>query len=323
MNADGVQSDKKDMSGLELVMAKLYAQSRGEEWGVEPAEFATILNEIGAKYFPEASPDDREGLYASLRVEELVLAHACAAGSDRAWAGFLQRYRQKIYDMAYSIAREESAGRDLADSIYADLYGTETRQGKRISKLASYSGRGSLEGWLRTVLAQEYINRYRKQRRTVSLDEESEEGAQYPAQPAQPVQTPDPRLAAATDAALAELAAEERFLLASYYLDGRTLAEIAHVLQIHESTVSRKLDKVIKSLRKQIVRALLQSGMSRRQAEEAMQADVRDLGLNVRPLLAQLAAQKETDSPFSQQGTTAAKNLEALPSERPSAAPTE
>ena len=47
--------------------------------------------------------------------------------------------------------------------------------------------------------------------------------------------------------------AEDRFILASYYLDGRTLAEIARTLAVHESTISRKLDKLAKSLRKQIV----------------------------------------------------------------------
>ena len=51
----------------------------------------------------------------------------------------------------------------------------------RSSKLVFYTGRGSLEGWLRTVMAQEFINRYRKQKRTVSLEEQTEEGVQFAA----------------------------------------------------------------------------------------------------------------------------------------------
>ena len=38
----------------------------------------------------------------------------------------------------------------------------------------------------------------------------------------------------------------------------RTLAEIARTLAVHESTVSRKLDKLAKSLRKQILPGLEQ-----------------------------------------------------------------
>ncbi len=76
-------------------------------------------------------------------------------------------------------------------------------------------------------------------------------------------------------------------MLAAYYLDGRTLAEIARMLRVHESTISRKLDKLAKSLRKQILAGLGRRGLSRRQAEEALEVDVRDLTLNLRDRLAQ------------------------------------
>ena len=76
-------------------------------------------------------------------------------------------------------------------------------------------------------------------------------------------------------------------VLAAYYLDGRTLAEIARVLAVHESTISRKVDKLAKSLRKKILAGMMQQGMSRRQAEEALEADVRDLRVDIRRSLAQ------------------------------------
>jgi RNA polymerase sigma-70 factor (ECF subfamily) len=171
------------------------------------------------------------------------------------------------------------------------LFGTKTRDGKRVSKLASYTGRGSLEGWLRTVMAQEYVNRYRRQRRLVSLDEESEAGVQFATSNPQ-VSAVDGRVEAATDQVLGLLPPEDRFLLASYYLDGRTLAEIARTLSLHESTISRKLDKLAKSMRKQILAALKRLGMSRRQAQEALQIDVRDITLNIRRRLTQEPAKE-------------------------------
>ena len=198
-------------------------------------------------------------------------------GNNSAWEIFLTRFREKLYLAALRIAREDSAARDLADTLYADLYGTSTRDGQRVSKLASYTGRGSLEGWLRTVLAQEYVNRYRRTKRLVSLEEESEEGVQFAAPEAQPCASADTRLEQATDEVLASSLPEDRAVLGAYYLDGRTLAEIARMLGVHESTISRKLDKLAKSLRKQILAALTRRGMSRRQAEEALEVDVRDL----------------------------------------------
>jgi len=270
------------------LLAELHARGGCEKIGLSRETLAAILCEIGAKQASSsASESELRTFFLNLRIDELALARACAAGSNSAWEVFMTRYREKLYLSALRIAREDSAARDLADTLYADLYGTTTRDGRRVSKLTSYTGRGSLEGWLRTVLSQEYVNRYRRTKRLVSLDEESEEGVQFRAPDPAPVAPTDNRLAQATDEALAYLSGEDRTILSAYYLDGRTLAEIARMLGVHESTISRKLDKLARSLRKQIVAALGRRGMSRRQAEEALEVDVRDLQVDIRRSLAQ------------------------------------
>jgi RNA polymerase sigma-70 factor, ECF subfamily len=269
------------------LLPDLHAKASCEQVGLTPQSFSEILLEVGSKYSASASAGELRTFFLSLRVDELALARACARGNNAAWEIFLIRFREKLYLAALRIAREDSAARDLADTLYADLYGTSTRDGHRVSKLASYTGRGSLEGWLRTVLAQEYVNRYRRTKRLVSLEEESEEGLQFAAPEAQPSAGADARLEQATDEVLAQLAPEDRAVLAAYYLDGRTLAEIARMLGVHESTISRKLDKLAKSLRKQILAGLTRRGMSRRQAEESLEVDVRDLKVDIRRSLAQ------------------------------------
>lgn len=269
------------------LLADLHSRAGCEQIGLTQESFAIILTEVGSKHASAASPHELRTFFLSLRIDELALARACAAGNNSAWEIFLTRYREKLYLSALRIAREDSAAHELADTLYADLYGTKTRQGQRVSKLASYTGRGSLEGWLRTVLAQEYVNRYRRTKRLVSLDEESEEGVQFRAPEPESVTAADNRLARATDEALATLPTDDRLVLSAYYLDGRTLAEIARMLGVHESTISRKLDKLAKSLRKQIMAGLGRAGMSRRQAEEALEVDVRDLHVDIRRSLAQ------------------------------------
>ena len=271
--------------GLESTVAELYCKSHGAEFAITAEQFTIILVEISTKYCPGAPAQEIRELYSSLRVEELVLARACAHGHERAWEVFMNRYREKLYEVAGYIAKESSNARELADSLYADLYGTALRDGQRVSKLSSYMGRGSLEGWLRTVMAQEYVNRYRRTKRYVSLEEETEEGAQFASPEADVVTPVDSRLVAAVDETLEALPAEDRYVLAAYFLDERTLAEIARSLRVHESTVSRKLDKVCKLLRKNVLAILRVRGMSRRQAEEALDVDVRDLTLNLRKRL--------------------------------------
>jgi RNA polymerase sigma-70 factor (ECF subfamily) len=270
------------------LLADLHAKSECEKIGLARESLAAILGEVAAKYLPNgASQSEARTFLVTLRVEELALARACAEGSNSAWEVFLIRYREKLYQSALRIAREDSAARDLADSLYAELYGTNMREGERVSKLASFTGRGSLEGWLRTVLAQEFVNRYRRTKRLMSLDEENEEGERFAAPEAEPVRSADSRLESATDAALAALPSEDRLVLAAYYLDGRTLAEVARMLGVHESTISRKVDKLAKLLRKKIVAGMMKQGMARRQAEEALEVDVRDLQVNIRRSLAQ------------------------------------
>src|ERR1700722_16903449 len=290
-------------SGHGADAAVLYDRSGAAAYGLSPAEFRAILDEILHKYFFEvrdtgaddsvALAEGKADFCAGLRLEELALARACAAGNDQAWQDFISRYRQKLHSMAIHITRDAAHAAELADSLFADLYGVNARDGIRNSKLVFYTGRGSLEGWLRTVMAQEFINRYRKQKRTVSLEEQMEEGVQFVAVVPEPAPASDGAskqqrlLESATDEALAELSTEDRFTLAAYYLDGRTLAQIARMLGIHESSVSRRLDRLSVTLRKRILAGLRSQGMSHAQASEALEVDVRDLQLNLRSRLMQ------------------------------------
>src|ERR1700683_3293718 len=169
-------------SAVAEMLADLHAKSGCYQVGLSREHFAAILCAMAAKCLPaEASASEARSFLLSLRVDELALARACAAGDNSAWEIFLIRYREKLHLAALRIAREDSAARELADSLYADLYGTASREGQRVSKLGSFTGRGSLEGWLRTVLAQEFVNRYRRTKRLGRLNEEIEDGAKFPA----------------------------------------------------------------------------------------------------------------------------------------------
>jgi RNA polymerase sigma-70 factor (ECF subfamily) len=273
--------------GDTAIAVELYTRSGAAAYGMSAEQFASLLEAIQRKYAPNASAAEKADFCAALRLEELALARACAAGNERAWEDFISRYRQKLHGMALHITRDGAHAAELADSLFADLYGVGARNGARNSKLVFYTGRGSLEGWLRTVMSQEFVNRYRKQKRAVSLEEQTEEGAQFVAKEPEPACTFDQRLETATDQALAELSSEDRYTLASYYLDGRTLAEIARALGLHESSVSRRLDRLSTGLRKRILAGLREQGMSHAQATEALEADVRDFTLDLRSRLTQ------------------------------------
>jgi RNA polymerase sigma-70 factor (ECF subfamily) len=277
------------LSSLPLgLIQDLWLAAEAETCGLTLDEFSVALAAVGAKFNhglpPAALPDSAQkaAFFHSLHLPELALAHACALGREVAWQRFLRLYRASLTQAAIAIAGSATLGHDLAESLYAELYGLRQVEGVRQSPLASYSGRGSLLGWLRTTLAQRHVDHHRRTYREAPLDT-----LDSPAP--EPVPSPIPAELAHLTHALARtlqrLAAEDRFLLAAYFLDRHTLLQIARILRVHEATVSRRLKRLVADLRKQLLDNLQSGGLSRRAAEEALGADPRDLEINLRALL--------------------------------------
>ena len=265
------------------VLVRLWRECSVETFGFAYEQFAALMLEVSAAN--GWSAQDLE-LLPPGRVREVMLARACAAGSEAAWEKFLTEYREMLYSAAYAITKQDELGRELADSLYAELFGLTAHGEKRRSKLAFYTGRGSLAGWLRTVLAQRYIDDYRRSRRLVSIeDQDAELLTATPMTPAIHEDAHRSALAESIGAVFSQLGSEERFLLNAYHLDGRNLAEIGKLLRVHESTISRKLKRLTKDLRKQVFRHLQSAGLSRRAAEEALSANVDEIDVDVRRLL--------------------------------------
>ena len=270
------------------LLDELWRSSEAASVGLGRAKFGRVLLDVGARQnygLDEGTSATREQQAAYLRglkLVDLALAHACAAGSERAWERFVATYRQPLVRAAIAIAGNETLGRELADQLYGELYGLTERDGERKCPLKSYRGRGSLLGWLRTVVAQRHVDRWRKNRREEPL-------AEFDAAAPEAVESAPAnvgtQLESAVGAAIESCDAEERLILTAYYLDGKTLLEIARVLNVHEATVSRKLKRVCEELRKRVLQNLQGTGMSRRVAEEALGADPRDLDVNAKKLL--------------------------------------
>jgi RNA polymerase sigma-70 factor (ECF subfamily) len=279
---------------VEPIPAALRAelQTIAAENSLTPAELARALIAIGTKHNfglpPGATATDaqQEKFLRALQLPDLALAQACALGREAAWQQFLTRFRAPLRQAAIAITGSSSLGEDLADSLYAELFGLSERAGERRSPLASYTGRGSLMGWLRATLAQRHVDHHRRTWRESPLPEPgtAPEPAAAPSEAAaEPTQLT--RLSHALQQVLQQLAPEDRFLLASYFLDQHTLLEIARLLRVHEATISRKLKRLTTDIHKQLLKQLQAAGLSHRAAEEAMFTDPRDLTLNLRTLL--------------------------------------
>ena len=279
-----------DMLGEEL-----WRTARAELMEVSQAEFSHALETIGARDNfgldpgKQASARQRETFWRALHLEELAIARGCALGRESAWRHFLAQYQDKLTRAAVEMTRSAALGEELASALYSELFGLTEHEGKRWSPLLGYSGRGSLMGWLRAILAQRRVDQYRKIGRETALNEI--EPAAAVSEQIELKRLEDLRVA--LKMTLSGASAEERFLLSAYYLDRRTLEEISGVLRVHVATVSRKLKRATDRLRKQLLRTLVAQGLSRRAAEEALGSDPRDIEINLRKLL-----QNSEDAPI-------------------------
>ena len=184
---------------------------------------------------------------------DLELARLCAAGDEHAWERFVREYRPLLYRAADALDRTQGA-RELADSLYAELYGVTASAGERQSLFRYYQGRSSLATWLRAVLAQRYVDRVRVQRRIEPLLHD-----EVPA-PSEEVDTDRARyvtlVGQALGRAVAGLSARERLRLGCYYVQELTLAETARVLNESEATSSRRLGRTRQTLRAEVEQQL-------------------------------------------------------------------
>jgi RNA polymerase sigma-70 factor, ECF subfamily len=201
----------------------------------------------------EPSGQDLEAYLASLHLEDLAIACACANGSEQGWEHFVREQRPVLYRSADALEAGGGA-RDLADSLYGELFGVGGTGREKPSLFKHYHGRSSLATWLRAVLAQRYVDRMRARQRVDPLPEDE---SASPAAATQPAPDPDRirRRAAAEEAlrqAVAQLPARDRLRLGCYYAEGLTLAQTGRLLREHEATVSRQLARTRKAIRKAV-----------------------------------------------------------------------
>ncbi len=247
--------------------------------------------------FPDHEPTrvERDRYVASLHVEDLALATACALGRSAAWDRFVLELRPVLYRAADALDPAGGA-REVADSLYADLYGIKEVDGERRSLFRYFHGRSSLATWLRAVLAQRYVDALRARKRAEPLDDHALTLPQPPTQPGDPDRDRlVPLVQQALLAAIAALAAKDRLRLRSYYGSQLTLAEIGRITGEHEATVSRHLSRTRRSLRSAVEQILREHGLDGAQIARAFELSAEDpAGLNLQEVFDSTADRKES-----------------------------
>lgn len=308
----------------ESVMEEIFARcsSNAPDFGVFIECFKTSLRKsvckfIEAKSSEAPSIEEIHDFLENIQVGDLYLALGCANGNERAWWEFDQQHRAYLERVARHLARTEIDAQEVIDTVYVELYGTRVVDGERVSKFATYSGRGSLRGWLRTVIWHSLVDLHRASYDEVSLDEMTENvGESYTH--ASFVNTElggesvmiegiaKERYRKATlkaiEKAFAELDNHEKLLLLYYHVENLKLREIARLAEnensplrewfqrksvnrerhpssrIYESTIMRWLEKSYTKVSKTFREELARThNLSEKEIEICLDLAVQDL----------------------------------------------
>lgn len=288
-------------------ISALYARcaEAAPNYNISLEEFTAAARTAVDKYLVDQSngnapaPEAIRQFLNELQASDLYLALACARGSEHAWWEFDQGYRRYIERIARHLSSIETDAEEVIDSVYVELYGTRVVEGVRQSKFATYTGRGTLRGWLRTVVWHAVIDMHRARHDEISVDDWSESGGETHDRPgwraearggesAMVDRIARERYAAETvralDASLATLDDHEKLLLLYYHVEGLKLREIARLVEapasplrrwfqrqskrrtsapesrVHESTVMRWLEKVYEKVLDRFRRELEEKG---------------------------------------------------------------
>ena len=253
---------------------------------------------------PQASLAVIDDFIDKLQADDLCLIIACEQGNQSAWTDLVERFSATVRSAARSASSNEEGAEDLAQSIWAELHGLRVRDdGQPAGKLAYYSGRGSLAGWLRAVVAQLAVDQHRKQSRLVQTEEDADfdriiQQGQEETTWSGHGESQNPELQISTKLAGAELqkalaesvktmSAEDRLLVKLYYFDGLRLREAGAVLGVHEATASRRLTRIHAELRRHVEKILIEEvGWTKPETEQAFSDVALNLETDIEPLLA-------------------------------------
>lgn len=268
------------------LLDRAFKRSNAPRWNLGRESFARALERsVASRFATETWTTALASEYIdSLNLEELALACACSEGQVSAWAFFIECYRPGLRAAARAIVGDEDGG-ELADSLYAELYGLEERDGRRRSLFDYFHGRSRLSTWLRSILAQRHVDRIRAARKTRALDEDDEAvpDRRAAAVDEEPERARFARMAQrALGSAIRRLEPPDRLRLSLYYLQRLTLAQIGRVTGEHEATVSRRLDRIRRDLRVEVERQLREEqGLGDAAVRECMGCALEDVGLNL------------------------------------------
>jgi len=220
----------------------------GHDW-IARDEFAAEL----AMRLNEDDEADVARWWDHLRAGDLYLAFACVRGVDAALDRFERVYGDEIRRIAQRFERPGLAADDLIQLLRAKLFTTPGESPGARPRIATYTGQGFLQNWVRVTATRTFIDCCRGLTDVPEVSMRNELAAGLPEPGADPeLQLLKREHLAHFKAAFAEAAAaldaSHRIVLKQHLVERLTIDQIGGLYHLHRASAARRIAKAREAL---------------------------------------------------------------------------
>lgn len=181
-------------------------------------------------------------------MDEQELIRRSQKGDSEAFGILIERYKGKVFSLAYGFTRDRTAADDLAQEVFIKAY----------FSLPRFKARSEFGTWLYRIAvnhAKDYLRKNRYRRKEVSIDDIGESRLADPGKQEEDFRSGEERRAMVL-AAVERLPEKYRVVLTLRDIEGMAYEEIARILKLSPGTVDSRLHRARQKLRQKLTTSL-------------------------------------------------------------------
>jgi RNA polymerase sigma-70 factor (ECF subfamily) len=185
-------------------------------------------------------------------MDEKELIRRSQAGDGEAFGVLVERYKGKVFSLAYGFTRDRTIADDLAQEVFIKAYVSLTR----------FQARSEFGTWLYRIAvnhAKDFLRKNKSRRKEISIEDVGEQTLTAENKSPEEIRVEEGRRQI-VQAALARLPEKYRVILTLRDIDGLSYEDISRILKLSLGTVDSRLHRARRKLREKLTGRLGRQG---------------------------------------------------------------
>lgn len=185
-------------------------------------------------------------------MDERELIRRSQQGDGEAFGVLIERFKGKVFSLAYGFTRDRTAADDLAQEVFIKAY----------FSLPRFKARSEFGTWLYRIAvnhAKDFLRKNRSRQKDISIDEIGENRLAAGEKSQEDLRSVEERRATVL-AAVERLPEKYRVVLTLRDIEGMSYEDIARILDLSPGTVDSRLHRARQKLRQRLTTSLNRQG---------------------------------------------------------------